>query len=82
MRALMGGVVAPCRNRAAGLAQRREQVFVQALRAHPAIEAFHETILQEVSCAMECRSAFRSSCPLRIALLVRSVPLSETSMQG
>ncbi len=29
---------APCRNHAAGMAQRREQVFVQALFAHPSID--------------------------------------------
>ena len=32
-------VDAPCRNHAAGMAQRREQVFVKALFAHPPVES-------------------------------------------
>ena len=38
-------VNAPCRDHAAGMAQRREQVFVQALLTHPPVEAFHQTVL-------------------------------------
>ena len=38
-------VGAPCRDDAAGMAQGREQVFVEALLAHPPVEAFHQTIL-------------------------------------
>ncbi len=45
MWALVIVVGAPCRNHAAGMAQRREQVFVQALFAHPSVEAFHQTVL-------------------------------------
>ncbi len=38
-------VGAPCGDHAAGMAQRREQVFVEALLAHPAVEAFDEAVL-------------------------------------
>ena len=43
MWALVIVVGAPCRNRAAGMAQRQERVFVEALLAHSSIEAFDET---------------------------------------
>ena len=45
MRPVVIVVVAPCRNHAAGMAQRREQVFVQAFFSHPSVEAFHQTVL-------------------------------------
>ena len=45
MWAVMIVVGAPCRDHAAGMAQRREQVFVEALLAHPSIEAFDQAIL-------------------------------------
>ncbi len=32
-----------CRNCAAGMAQRREQIFVQTLLAHPSVVAFDQT---------------------------------------
>ena len=38
-------VGAPCRNHAAGMAQRREQVFVEAFLAHPSVEDFDQTVL-------------------------------------
>ena len=38
-------VVAPCRDHAAGMAQRREQVFVEAFLAHPPVEALHQAVL-------------------------------------
>ena len=44
MRAVVIVVGAPCRNHAAGMAQRREQMFVEALFAHPPVEAFHEAV--------------------------------------
>lgn len=40
---------APCRNHVAGMAQRREQVLVQALLAHPCVEAFHQAVLHGLS---------------------------------
>ncbi len=45
MRAVVIVVGAPCRNHAAGMAQRREQVFVQALLPHPPVEAFDQAFL-------------------------------------
>jgi len=45
MRAVLVVVVAPCRNHAAGMAQRREQVLIEALLAHPAVEALDQAIL-------------------------------------
>jgi hypothetical protein len=45
MWALVIVVGAPCRNCAAGMAQRREQVLVEALFAHSSVEAFHQTVL-------------------------------------
>lgn len=45
MRPVVIVVVAPCRNRMAGVVQRREQVFVQAFLAHPSIETFHQAVL-------------------------------------
>ncbi len=37
MRAMLGVVVAPCRNHAAGMVQRPEQVLIEALLAHPVV---------------------------------------------
>ena len=45
----MIAVGAPCRNHAAGMAQRREQVFVQARLSHPPFETFHQTVLHGLS---------------------------------
>lgn len=42
-------VGAPCRDHAAGVAQRREQVFVQALLAHPPVEALAQPVLHGLS---------------------------------
>ena len=42
-------IVAPCGNQMAGMAQGIEQVLVQAFVAHPAIEAFHKTILHRLA---------------------------------
>lgn len=42
-------VGAPCRNHAAGLAQRREQVFVEAFLAHPSVEVFDQTVLHRLA---------------------------------
>jgi hypothetical protein len=39
------GVVTPCRNKMACMAQAVEQVFIDAFVAHPGTEAFHEPIL-------------------------------------
>lgn len=49
MWALVIVVSAPCRDHAAGKAQRREQVLVEALLAHPSIEAFHQAVLHGLS---------------------------------
>jgi len=38
-------VGALCRNHASGMAQRREEVFVQALLAHPPVKALDQTVL-------------------------------------
>ena len=38
-------VGAPCRNHAAGMAQRLEQVFVEAFFAHPPVEALDQAVL-------------------------------------
>lgn len=45
MRPVVIVVGAPCRNHATGMAQRREQVFVEAFLAHPSVEAFDQTVL-------------------------------------
>mgnify|MGYP007097297064 CR=1 FL=1 len=42
-------VVAPCRNHAAGMAQRREQVFVEAFLPHPAVEAVDQYCTDHLS---------------------------------
>ena len=42
MRAVMVKVVAPRRDQIASMAQVVEQVFVQTLILHPAVEAFHK----------------------------------------
>ena len=39
----------PCRDHAAGMAQRWEQVLVEALLAHPSIEALHQAVLHRLS---------------------------------
>ena len=38
-------VILPCRHQIAGMAQAVEQVLVQQLVPHPAVEALHKTIL-------------------------------------
>ena len=45
MRAVVIVVVAPCRNHAAGMAQRREQVLVEAFLTHPTVEALDQAVL-------------------------------------
>jgi len=45
MRPMVNVVGAPCRHHAAGMAQRREQVFVQARLAQAAVGAFDQTVL-------------------------------------
>ena len=45
MRAVMVKVVAPRCDQTAGMTQVVEQVFVQTLIPHPAVEAFHKTVL-------------------------------------
>ena len=45
MRAVVVIVVTPCRNHAAGLAQGREQVFVEAFVPQTPVEALHEAVL-------------------------------------
>lgn len=42
-------VVAPCRDHSACLAQRREQMFVEAFLAHPSVEAFDKAVLHGLS---------------------------------
>ena len=49
MRAVVIVVVAPCRNQMAGMAQRREQVLVQAFVPQATIEALHEAVLHRLS---------------------------------
>lgn len=39
----------PCRDHAAGKVQRWERVLVQAILAHPSVEALNETVLHELS---------------------------------
>ena len=55
-------VGAPCRNHAAGMAQRREQVFVETLLAHPTVEALHQTVLHGL--------AWRDVEPIDFAVLL------------
>lgn len=45
MRAVIVKVVAPRCDQIAGIPQVVEQVFVQTLIPHPAVEAFHKTVL-------------------------------------
>ncbi len=49
MRAVMVVVVAPCRNHAAGMALRREQVFVLAFFPLPFVEAFDQSVLHRLA---------------------------------
>ena len=83
MRAGVIVVVAPCRNQMAGMAQCREQVFVEAFIPQASVEALHEAVLH--------RFARRDVMPFDLAILlpiqhgvrlVSSVPLSLTNMQG
>jgi len=57
-------VVAPCRDHAAGMAQRREQVFVEALLAHPPVEALHQAVLHWL--------AWRDVVPIDLAVFLPS----------
>ena len=68
-------VGAPCRNCAAGMAQRREQVFVEALFAHPPVEAFHRTILHGLAWCDVMPTNFAVFLPLqhRVARQFRAV---------
>ena len=45
MWALVIVVGVPCRGRAAGVAQQREQVFVEALVPHPSVDVFDQAVL-------------------------------------
>ena len=78
MRAMVIVVVAPCRNQMAGMAQRREQVLVQALIPQTAVEALHEAVLR--------RFAGRDVMPFDLltqaARISRHRTLSLTTMQG
>lgn len=42
-------VGARCRNWAAGMAQRREHVFVEAFFTHPLVQAFDEAVLHSLA---------------------------------
>ena len=62
MRPVVIVVCAPCRNHAAGMAQRREQVFVETFLAHPTVEAFHQAVLHGL--------AWRDVVPTDLAVLL------------
>ena len=62
MRPVVIVVGAPCRNHAAGMAQRREQVFVEALLAHPPVEALHQAVLHWL--------AWRDVAPIDLAVFL------------
>lgn len=49
MRAVLILVGAPCRDHAAGIAQRRGQVLVQAFLAHAPVEAIDQTVLHRLA---------------------------------
>lgn len=57
-------VSAPCRDYAAGMAQKREQVLVEALLAHPTVEAFDQAV--SMGLQAQC-SASRPGDPLAIS---------------
>lgn len=83
MGAVMVVVVTPRRDQTAGMAQVSEQVLVEALVPETAIEALHKAVSRiGFAGAMSCHSTRRSSCHLRMAFEVSSVPLSLTTMQG
>ncbi len=49
MRAMMVKVGTPRRDQLTGLSEAIEQVFVQTLIPHPAVEAFHKTVLHRLT---------------------------------
>jgi hypothetical protein len=66
----------------AGLAQAREQVFVQALVPRAAIETLHEATLHRLARRDVVPFDLATYGHFRIEFLVSSVPLSLTTMQG
>ena len=82
MRPVVIVVGAPCRNHAAGMAQRREQVFVQTLLAHSSIEAFHQTVLHGLAWSDVMPADLSIFLPLEHRVAGQFRPLSETTMQG
>jgi len=75
-------VCAPCRHQVACMAQAVEQMRVQAFVAHSAIETLDEPVLHRFAWCDVGQSTLRSSCRLRIAFDVSSVPLSDTTEHG
>lgn len=73
-------VGSPCRNRWPGMAQGKEQVFIEAFPHIQPLKYFTKPNCIGLPGAMQGQPAWRSSCHFNITFEASYLPLSETVM--